>query len=173
MVKGTSAEAVIAMRNQVLKCFEDAGFAMHNFSETMTSATVYGADLGGRVPHSRRVGAQAWTVRQALEWLASGPTVTGRQVEVLLGHYVATSLCNRSGLAVMRAVYNFIRDNYVLPTPFWASCCYECWIMSSIKMILSADLTRPWSSTVSATNASLSGMGVCQAAAPLDDVSAA
>eukprot|EP00972_Heterocapsa_arctica_P019184 2830617-Heterocapsa_arctica.AAC.1 len=45
--------------------------------------------------------------------------------------------------------------------------------MSSITMILSAELTRPWSSTVSATDASLSGMGVCQAAAPLNDVRAA
>eukprot|EP00972_Heterocapsa_arctica_P078249 11538512-Heterocapsa_arctica.AAC.1 len=87
------------MRDHVLKCFEDARFAMHEISETTTSATVIGADLGGRVPHSRRLGARAWTVRQALAWLASGPTVSGRQVEVLLRHYVATSLYNRSGLS--------------------------------------------------------------------------
>lgn len=125
---GTCASEVLGLRNRVLKVFESAGFSMHEVSavESEASVLVLGCDLGGDVPHSRRKGARAWLLRQALAWLASGPRVTGRHVEVIIGHYVAASLYNRVGLCVMRSLYNFVRDQHVLSAPLWRSCRYEC-----------------------------------------------
>lgn len=71
---------------------------------------------------------------------------------------------------MMRSLYDFVRDQYLVAAPLWRSCRYECWIMNSIVMLLGSDLSRPWSSTVTATDASLSGPGVCEATWSADDV---
>eukprot|EP00972_Heterocapsa_arctica_P041483 6116623-Heterocapsa_arctica.AAC.1 len=68
------------------------------------------------------MGERLWLLRGALRWLESGPIVTGQQVEVLVGHFVAACMYKRAGLAVMRSLYTLISDKYLTPTRLWASC---------------------------------------------------
>ena len=65
-----------------------------------------------------------WTLRGALRGLANGPVVTGRQVEVVIGHYVAAGIFNRAGMSIMRALYDFVHVRYMRPTRLWRSCRY-------------------------------------------------
>eukprot|EP00959_Pyramimonas_sp_CCMP1952_P150401 3147554-Pyramimonas_sp.AAC.1 len=76
---------------------------MHDISEVSPEGVVLGADVGGLDPSTRRSLKKLLVVRKALFWLASGPYVRGRQVEVILDHYVAACLFCRPGFAVTRA----------------------------------------------------------------------
>ena len=100
-VLGTNRVCTRRIWDKVLKVFREAGFSMHEVSRVVTSMAVLGCQLGGTTPTSRRNGERAGLLMGALHWLASGPRVTGKQVEVIVGHYVATALFNRCGLAVM------------------------------------------------------------------------
>eukprot|EP00972_Heterocapsa_arctica_P049344 7263173-Heterocapsa_arctica.AAC.1 len=44
-------------------------------------------------------GEKAWTFRGALRHAASGSAMTGRQLEVLIGHYVVEALYTRPALS--------------------------------------------------------------------------
>ena len=162
-IVGRDPARVEQARNQVLSTFEAAGFSMHEISGVDTTAEVLGADLGGDPPVASRYRRKLWLLRQSLAWLASGPVVTGQQIEVIIGHYVAACMYNGAGLAVMRALYSFVADRYLVPTRLWHSCRYEAWIMASVSMLLSSDLCAPWSPRVFATDASSEGFGVCAA----------
>jgi len=169
-VVGLDAGSVVALRDVVLDAFRLAGFDMHEITDVASSAVVLGGDLGGAVATSQRTLPKAWTLRRALQWLARGPVVTGQQVEVFVGHYV--SACNwcRDGMPVMRSLYTFIQECYLLPTQLWASARYEAWIMSCLVPLLFSDLTREWSPVVTVGDASPYGLGVCERTLDVDVV---
>ncbi|CAK0796211.1 unnamed protein product, partial [Prorocentrum cordatum] len=169
-VIGLDPVAVGELRDKIVSTFERHGFAMHEISPVSDAAVILGASVGGSPPSTRRVLNKLLLVRGALQWLASGPTVTGRQVEVIVGHYVALTSFNRLGLSVMRSLYDFIRDKYVMPTRLWASCRYEAWVMADVSLLLSARLDRPWSPVVTASDAANRGMAVCEAVFPVSAV---
>ncbi|CAK0818286.1 unnamed protein product, partial [Prorocentrum cordatum] len=169
-VIGLDPVAVGELRDKIVSTFERHGFAMHEISPVSDAAVILGASVGGSPPSTRRVLNKLLLVRGALQWLASGPTVTGRQVEVIVGHYVALTSFNRLGLSVMRSLCDFIRDKYVMPTRLWASCRYEAWVMADVSLLLSARLDRPWSPVVTASDAANRGMAVCEAIFPVSAV---
>lgn len=103
-------------------------------------------------------------------WLSRGPTITGRQLEIILGHFVAACMFNRCGLSCLRAVYDFVRDAYLAPTKLWPPCRYDRWIMGSLVMLLSSDLDRPWAEEIVASDAAVSVRGVCRLDASLSEV---
>ena len=102
--------------------------------------------------------------------MAKGPICTGRQVEVIVGHYIAACISNRSGLSVPRAIYNFIRDCYCMPTRVWPSVRYECISMSNIVMHLRANWSRPWSDIATCSDASPNGIGVGERVASVTQI---
>ncbi|CAK0832385.1 unnamed protein product, partial [Prorocentrum cordatum] len=169
-VIGLDPVAVGELRDKIVSTFKRHGFAMHEISPVSDAAVILGASVGGSPPSTRRVLNKLLLVRGALQWLASGPTVTGRQVEVIVGHYVALTSFNRLGLSVMRSLCDFIRDKYVVPTRLWASCRYEAWVMADVSLLLSARLDRPWSLVVTASDAANRGMAVCEAIFPVSAV---
>ncbi|CAK0798773.1 unnamed protein product, partial [Prorocentrum cordatum] len=110
---GVKASMVTELRDRIAARFAYKGFSMHEVSGTRPQSTILGADFGGHPPVTRRSGQKLWILRGALQWLASGPIVTGRQVEVAAGHCVAAALVNRAGTSVPRALYDFVRDRYM------------------------------------------------------------
>ena len=119
-----------------------------------------GTEASGKHPYSRREGGKATHATGALAWLATGPIVTGRQVEILLGHFIAACVSKQAGLSVPRACCSFTRDAYCLPTRLWPTVRYECFIMSHLAMHLRSNWSRPWSNTAMCSDASPRGVGV-------------
>ncbi|CAK0802220.1 unnamed protein product, partial [Prorocentrum cordatum] len=165
-VFGLEPGPALATRDRIVAQFEAEGFAMHDISEVSSEGVVLGADVGGPDPFTRRSLKKLLVVRKALFWLATGPYVSGRQLEVILGHYVAACLFCRPGFSIMRAVYEFVRASYDRPKVLWRSCRYECWLMATLCIHLQSPLSLPWASEVIATDASTTGMGVTEARLP-------
>ena len=82
------------VRGRIVRAFSDVGFGTHDIPEARYSATVRGADFGGAkhcvcVHRSIR---KLRVLQHAFSWLASGATVSGRWVEVLLVQFVAAAM---------------------------------------------------------------------------------
>eukprot|EP00959_Pyramimonas_sp_CCMP1952_P356787 7471293-Pyramimonas_sp.AAC.1 len=60
--------------------------------------------MGGCPARAQRAGAKLASLRQTLMWLAEGPVASGRQVEVIAGHFVAARTLRRPALAALRAI---------------------------------------------------------------------
>ncbi len=86
-----------------------------------------------------------WVLKHALLWASRTSRVSGRQVEVLVWHFIQHGLYARSALSVFRATYDFIRDCYWTPARPWARVRYELRLAVSIRPLLGADMSRPWS----------------------------
>eukprot|EP00971_Amphidinium_carterae_P323513 6429099-Amphidinium_carterae.2 len=113
------------MRDRVLRTLKDAGVQMHETDGPGLEATVLGADLGGR------------------------------QLEVLVGHFIAASLFNRVGLSNLKAVYDL--------------CLHQATLLSECQALAfcgarakhhgrdrhtPAEFLRPWSCLLGTTDAS-------------------
>ena len=79
----------------------------------------------------------------------------------MLGHFVFAGLAKRCILSIMRAVYSFVSQSYLIRQTAWPSVCYECWLMACMLPLACAELSLPWASEVTATDASTNGSGVC------------
>ncbi len=87
----------------------------------------------------------------------SGPAVTGQQVEVIVDRFVAACMFHRGGLSITLSLYTFISERYLVPTPLWDSCRYECRVMKALALCLYTRLDATWSKTVYGSDASGDG----------------
>lgn len=70
---------------------------MYEVSDMAGEAVILGSDLGGFRPSARRTLQKLRLQRGALEWLKARPFVSGRQVDVIVGHVVAACLLPEGG----------------------------------------------------------------------------
>ena len=71
-------------------------------------------------------------------------------------------MLRRELLAIFRSLYQFVQDNYWHRRRLWPSARSEAMWAASLLAVSFADLRRPWDCTVFASDASLSGIGVCK-----------
>ena len=142
-------------RDNIVTAFEDVGFEMHEISVVSNAAVTLGQEWSKRSDgffRSRRVGDKLNLVRGSLLWIAHGAVVAGRQVEVIVGHYVACCPSCRAGLSVMRAMCSFIQNSYLQSRRAWPSVRYEAWLMARLLSLMESDLGAPWSEQVGCTD---------------------
>ena len=158
-VVGLDPHEVTNWRDKLLAEFRKAGMVMHEISETESFATVLGSDLGGTSPTIRRHGPSLWLLCATLEWLKTGPVVTGRQLEVIL----------RRGVHVpkSRLMYHEERPQVHCRPLLVADASLGLMPLrgvddGSAHPLLASDLDQPFSDVVFASDASGSGAGVCR-----------
>ncbi|CAE8625457.1 unnamed protein product, partial [Polarella glacialis] len=169
-VLGTSAAEVQAGLDVMCAGFTKAGFKLHDITGAERCATMLGASSDGVRGTVRGKPVKAWALKQAFIHVANARRVSGKQIEILLGLYVPHALFARSGLSVPRALYSFIRAHYESPVPLRPSAAFECMVIAGLLPILSANLRRPWSAIVTATDASEGGQGIVQRQLDLEAV---
>ena len=98
----------------------------------------------------------------ALRWLSKGPKISGKFVEKIIGHCILFMMLRRELLAIFRSMCQFVHDNYWHRRRLWPSARSEANWAASLLAVSFADLRRPWDCTVFASDASLSGIGVCK-----------
>ena len=98
----------------------------------------------------------------ALSWPSKGPKISGKFVEKIIGHCIHSMMLRRELLAIFRSLYQFVHDNYWHRRRLWPWARSEANWAASLLAVPFADLRRPWDCTVFASNASLSGIGVCK-----------
>ena len=96
--------------------------------------------------------------------------VSGRILEVIIGHATFVALTNRGLLSIFNTVYRFIRSNYHTPTILWKTVREELFVFRSLMIYLHADWGRQWNNYVTASDSSLTGYGVVSSYWDREDV---
>ena len=160
-VVGTNKEAVQAAKDSAVARLRDKGFLVHEEMDACTVAQSLGFMVDGEVGRVTPVPDRLMRVELAFRWLARRPRVTGKAVERLLGHAVHFMMLRRELLSLMRNLYDFVSAHRDHRCRLWGQAAREAHWISVLLRVCSADLRKGWSSTVSASDASLSGIAVC------------
>jgi hypothetical protein len=163
IIFGKCPDTVNQCLKHVMSSFSEIGFELHEIEYATPFTTTLGAQLDGSRHMVRPRPERVWVLREAFRWAASGVRISGQQLEVLLGHYVHEALFSRPALSVFRACYSFTRDSYYTQQRLWKSACHECLVACGIFPVITAQIGRPWSDIVVATDASPTGWGICAA----------
>lgn len=101
-------------------------------------------------------------ILKAFKWLAKRPHVSGRAVERLLGHAIHICLLTKKLLSIFRSLYDFAYTCYTRRQRLWSAAAKEAKWCSHLLFLCTVDMRREWSSDITASDASPSGIAVCR-----------
>ena len=169
-VAGTCAKRVQEVKDKIVAHLREVGFRVHEELE----ACSIGQSLGFLVDGARGIVApvpeRLQKVRLALLWLSRRPKVSGKQVERLLGHCIHLMLLRRELLSIFRNLYDFVQNCYSSRHKLYESAAREAKWASHLLGLCTVDMKKTWSTTVTASDASLSGIAVCRGEWDFSDV---
>ncbi|CAK9012348.1 unnamed protein product [Durusdinium trenchii] len=169
-VAGTCQAAVQRTKDCIVHRLRQHGFRVHEETEASTLAQSLGFLVDGE-RHCITPIPERWEkVLQAFGWLARRPRVSGKAVERLLGHAVHFAMLRRELLSIFRSLYDFVARSYNRRQRLWASAAKEAKWAQHLFKLCSVNMKRSWSASVTASDASLSGVAVCSRELPLRDV---
>jgi len=155
-----SAEACQKAKDDMTGVLKSMGFSIHEDEE----ATYYFQTLGGVVDGKNGIvkvtPTRAWNIILAFETLLEDK-VDWEVLRRLLGHSMTICTINRCGMSVFRALYDFVED---APPPRRLNQRERQEVLNFIGIVplLVGYMKRDWSTTVSCSDASPQGYGVCQ-----------
>ena len=138
----------------------ELGFELHEEESASLTFPTLGGLVDGSLGQIRPTHNRMWRISLAFEYLTRS-VVSPLLVQRLLGHAMTMLVLNRAGMSVFRRLYDFV-DKAVGPRRLNRDECNECWVFIGIIPMLIGDMRREWSDTITATDASPSGFGVCE-----------
>lgn len=107
-----------------------------------------------------------WPLRLSLGHALARPTLSGKQVEVLIGRCTHAFLLRRELLACFNAVYAFVRDAAEGQVKTWPAVRRVLRRARALLFYCRRDLSLPTSESVLACDASEWGLGAVEARRP-------
>ena len=145
---------------EVKETFESRNLHLHPGEVRCGAMKALGCELRGDLMASRITIERFHKLRQAITGVLMRKKVSGRLLEVVVGHATFAGLTNRALLSVFHTTYRYIRTHYDYPSTLWSSVREEMQAFRSLMIYLHADWTRPWNTYVTASDSSLTGYGV-------------
>eukprot|EP00971_Amphidinium_carterae_P344852 6485497-Amphidinium_carterae.1 len=109
-------------------------------------------------------------LRGALYWILQQRQVSGKQLEILVGHLTFAFMLCRPLLSCLSATYRYIRAHYTIRTKLWDSVVNELTACQRLLPLVCSRWDSPFSSTVTAYDACESGFGVVSSTWPVTDI---
>lgn len=161
-VAGLDPLRVQEIKNVIVEKLRRTGFRVHEELEACEVGQSLGFRIDGRHGVVSPIPERLQRVKLALKWLSRQPRVRGREVERLLGHCIHFMLLRREFLSIFRGLYDFIQQSYDRRQVLFAAAAKEARWASHLLDLCTCDLKRSWSTVVTASDASLSGIAVCR-----------
>ena len=160
-VAGLDASRVQVVKDAAVRRLREVGFLVHEEMDACDEAQSLGFYINGREGYVAPVPDRLQRVILCFRWLSRRPSVSSKAVQRLVGHAVHFMLLNRGLLSTMRGLYDFIQRSGEGRKRLWKNAAREAAWISELLRVCIADLTKPWSQKISASDASLSGIAVC------------
>ena len=149
--------------------FTDLGCVVHEQCSASTTGEFVGLSFAKGIFSIKT--ARIWRLRYALTGLLRLKRVSGHLIEIITGHITWAMLMRRESLAFLNHTYQFIhqyRDSsHTLPPEVKQ----ELQDISSLLPLLRSDSQRSWSDRIHASDASPTGLGVCDRRLPISEIS--
>ena len=156
----TSREEADRGKGLIKDELESMGFSLHEEE----SASSYFQTLGGIVDGEAGVVAptrnRAWNCILAFEHLLDNK-VSCKLVQQLIGHSIVIFVLNRAGMSIFRHLYDFVQSDCA-PRKLTACEQDEVKVFIGLVPLLYGNMRLEWSSTVTVTDASPIGYGLCE-----------
>eukprot|EP00435_Cladocopium_sp_Y103_P070321 s689_g35.t1 len=153
-------------KEELSQVLQDWGFELHE----EVGATSYFQTLGGIIDGSAGVvkptPQRFWNLKMAFKYAAEHP-VSSDLIRRLLGHAMVVLVLNRAGISIFRSLYDFAGRDFKRKF-LWDSAARECRVFMGLLPLLVGDMRRPWSNTVTCTDASPEGYGICERSLDID-----
>jgi hypothetical protein len=143
------------VQESAARALEAAGLPVYEVTGAAQEMECLGLSLEARravVKPSRR-----WRLRLATEALLARRVVSGRAVEIILGHYTFCMLLLMPLLSVFSSTYLFVRKHYNTSVHLWKSVRRELEAASALLVMIESGFDRPWSGVVLCSDLCLSG----------------
>ena len=155
---------------EVERIFEAKQLLLHAGEIHSRSVKALGVELRGDILAVRITPSRYHKVRQSITGILERKKVSGKLVEVVLGHCTFIGLTNRLLLSVFHTIYAYVRKQYYIPTRLWDSVREELIAFRGLMIFLQSDWARPWNDLVTCSDSSTTGYGVSTAFWPQEVV---
>lgn len=156
----TDSTACQSAKVTMANALEDMGFELHEHLEASSWFETLGGVVDGAKGQVRPTNSRVWKIILAFE-MAANSVVSPKTIQRLLGHSMVVSVLNRCGMSVFRKLYDFSTSESGA-RKLTQSEQDECLIFAGIAPLLIADLRREWCSTITCSDASPMGFGICE-----------
>ena len=150
--------------------FDDRGLVWHPGEIQHEEIHALGVFMKGDLMAARISPKRHCRLKQAISGVLRRRKISGRLLEIVLGHITFCCLCNRQLLCIFSSIYKFVRRNYFEPVPLWDSVREELEAFRGLMVFLHSDWWRSWNPLVSSSDASLEGFGISTAFWPIEEV---
>ena len=157
---GTKHGPVESNRKLLSETLNAVGLLTHEVVPATKLAESLGVRINGLQKRVRATPSRDWTLHRALTAIVDGEKVTGKELEVVIGHCTVRALLYRGLLSILNNVYSFIRRHYQQRLPVWSSVMQELRQFRDLSVIGFAQLDLPWASGGWCTDACLTGCAV-------------
>lgn len=158
-IMGLGPVLVDVALDQVERQLDELGLNTHEKVGTASWSENLGLVMDGKsgrcIPCPRRLSK----IRHVLTWILRRPYLTGKQLEVLVGHCTFIGLLGRYSLSCFHTVYKFIQSGYDDRRRLWASVAAELRAFRGLLFVLESDWCKPWSPQSFCSNACETGWG--------------
>ena len=155
--------------NDICDHLQQMGFELHEEAGASTYMETLGGVIDGEAGQIRSTKKRMWRVILAFEHMCSAKVST-QLVQKLLGHGITLCILNRAGMCIFRRLYDFVERGGKSRYLSFAER-EECRIFIGLVPMLFADIRRPWADTITATDASPEGFGICERKSTPEEVS--
>ena len=161
-VCGIDREFVQQSFDRLRGILESWGFAIHEVTEAQPIVEGLGLRFDGAERRVTLTSQRVWKLRLSAIALGRlrGPPPP-KWIEKIVGHFTFAMMVRREALSVFSSVYKYIRASQP-GLDLWHRARDEILQASALLPLLSTSWALPWDATVSATDSSEVGYGVCE-----------
>ncbi|CAE8645231.1 unnamed protein product, partial [Polarella glacialis] len=157
---GTNRELVQQAKDGAVKRLRAVVFLVHEEVDACLQVDSLGYTINGSTGIVAPQPLKAERLVKGLVYISRRPTMSGKQLEHVMGHCIHHMLLKRELLSLFRAFYDFISQCYDTPVKVWPSVAKEARWAASLLRLCHSNLRRPWDLLVTASDASLTGIAV-------------
>ena len=169
---GSDEKCVNAALEETVEILNLQGLLCHETSRASEVSESLGIEFNSKLRCFRSISKRYWKLRRTLEWCLGRENLTGRALEVILGHCTYFALLERSVLSVFASCYKYVKSNYWRSAPIWASVRAELLAFYGLMPMVVCDFSRGWSTSTVMYDSCPEGYGAVVAERSLVDVEA-
>ena len=158
---GVDRDEVQRSLTKVVENLDASGLPCHEIQSSGGVCEKLGVEFKSALKCFRPTNKRYWRLRRTISWFLKRRRVTGRMLEILLGHCTYFGLLERSVLAFFCCAYKFVKSNYLVSVPLWSSVRHELKAFYGCMPLVVAYWDRSWSSTVGAYDSCPERRGAC------------
>ena len=157
-VLSTDREEADRGKRLVEEELERMGFQLHEHEAANTYFHTLGGVIDGKVGTVSPTRTRAWNCIFAY---LLDHVVSCKLVQQLIGHSIVIAVLNRAGMPIFRHLYDFVQSD-ASPRALNTSEKREVRIFIGLVPLLFGNMRLGWSTTVTCTDASTTGYGICE-----------